>query len=139
MARCTGSPALATAVRTVTLSRSCRTEPQASLSLPKASDTPASEAAGMVVTEMNTPIKVPDRDPAVTLRWSQPAILYRHDTALAPAPISQLCARLGWPAGSQWPRISAQRRRSRQVKVTMTAGIRKPVVLTSRQIDPDAG
>jgi hypothetical protein len=29
--------------------------------LPKASDTPASEAAGMVVTEMNTPIKVLDR------------------------------------------------------------------------------
>ena len=61
MARCTGSPAIATAVRTVTFSTSCRTEPQASLSLPKASDTPVSEAAGMVVTEMKTPIKVLDR------------------------------------------------------------------------------
>ena len=35
--------------------------PQASLSLPNASDTPMSEAAGMVVTEMNTPIRVLDR------------------------------------------------------------------------------
>jgi hypothetical protein len=61
MARCTRSPTIATAVRTVTLRRSCRTESQASLLLPKASDTPVSEAAGMVVTEMNTPIKVADR------------------------------------------------------------------------------
>ncbi len=43
MARCTGSPATATAVRTVTLSRRWRTEPQASLSLPEASDTPISD------------------------------------------------------------------------------------------------
>jgi hypothetical protein len=60
MARCTGSLAIATAVRTVTLSRSWSTEPQASLLFPKANDTPVSEAAGMVVTEMNTPIKVAD-------------------------------------------------------------------------------
>jgi len=52
---------MATAVRTMTLRRSWRTEPHASLPLPKASDTPVSEAAGMVVTEMNTPIKVADR------------------------------------------------------------------------------
>ena len=60
MARCTGSPAIATAVRTVTLRTNWITELQASLPLPKASDTPASEAAGMVVTDMNTPIKVLD-------------------------------------------------------------------------------
>jgi hypothetical protein len=52
MACCAGSPVTATVVRTVTLSRSCRSEPQASLLLPKASDTPMSEAAGMVVADL---------------------------------------------------------------------------------------
>ena len=60
--------------------RSWRTEPRASLSLPKASATPVSDAAGMVVTEMNTPIRVLDRasvgalaaigSPEVCLEWS---------------------------------------------------------------------
>ncbi|HTS95911.1 MAG TPA: hypothetical protein VMI33_04770 [Streptosporangiaceae bacterium] len=30
-------------------------------------------------------------------------------------------------------------RLGQQMKTTITAGVRKPVVLTSRQIDPDAG
>ena len=95
MARCTGSPAIATAVRTVTLRTSCRTEPQASLSLPKASETPASEAAGMVVTEMNTPIKVLDRasvsettptTPAsrATMKENQFGVSIRLETGRAP-------------------------------------------------------
>jgi hypothetical protein len=56
MARCAGIPTAATAVRTATLSSNWRTEPQASLSLPKASDTPTSDAAGMVVTEVAQPL-----------------------------------------------------------------------------------
>jgi hypothetical protein len=39
-------------------SRSGSSEPRASCPLPKAADTPTSAAAGMVVTEMNTPIRV---------------------------------------------------------------------------------
>ena len=58
---CAGSPATATTARTATLRKSCRAEPQASLPLPNASETPMSDAAGMVVTEMNTPIRVLDR------------------------------------------------------------------------------
>ena len=61
MACCAGSPAIATAASTVTLSKSCKAEPQASLPLPNASETPMSDAAGIVVTEMNTPIRVLDR------------------------------------------------------------------------------
>jgi len=73
MARCTGSPAIATAVRTVTLRTNWITELQASLPLPKASDTPASEAAEMVVTDMNTPIKVLDRASVSEMTPTTPA------------------------------------------------------------------
>ena len=97
MTRCTGSPVIATAVRTVTLRRSCRTKPQVSLSLPKASDTPVSEAAGMVVTEMNTPIRVLDRasvsettptTPAsrATMKENQFGVSIRSETGSAPPP-----------------------------------------------------
>ena len=40
---------------------SWRVDPHASLPLPNAADTPMSDAAGIVVTEMNTPIRVLDR------------------------------------------------------------------------------
>src|SRR5690348_3382072 len=72
-ARCTGSPTIATAARTVTLRSSCRVDPQASPPAPNASDTPMSEAAGMVVTEMNTPIKVLERDSATDMTPTTPA------------------------------------------------------------------
>ena len=36
-------------------------DPHASLQLPNATDTPMSDAAGIVVTEMNTPMRVLDR------------------------------------------------------------------------------
>ena len=70
---CVGRPTIVTAVRTVTLSRSWRVEPQASLPLPNASDTPMSAAAGMVVTEMNTPIKVLDRASVIDNTPTTPA------------------------------------------------------------------
>ena len=55
-ARWARSPRIATAVRTETLSASWTAEPQASVQLPNATDTPMSDAVGMVVTEM------PNRD-----------------------------------------------------------------------------
>ena len=48
-------------------------EPQASLPLPNARDTPMSDAAGIVVTEMNTPIKVLDRDSVIDRTPTTPA------------------------------------------------------------------
>ena len=110
MARCAGSPAIATTARTVTLSRSWRAEPQASCSLPKASDTPMSDAAGMVVTEMNTPIRVLDRASvsettpttparAATMKENQFGVLIRsepggspgHRPGLEPRPPDHQC------------------------------------------------
>ena len=76
--------------------RSCRADPQASLPLPKAADTPMSEAAGIVVTEMNTPMSVLDRDSvsetmpttpasAATMNENQFGVLIRLETGRTPA------------------------------------------------------
>jgi len=45
-----------------TFSSNCSAEPQASVQLAYAADRPTSEAAGMVVTEMKTPMRVLARD-----------------------------------------------------------------------------
>src|SRR5207247_1995949 len=54
-------PAAPTTISRTTFSSSCSAEPPASLQLPKATDKPMSAAAGMVVTEMNTPMRAPAR------------------------------------------------------------------------------
>jgi hypothetical protein len=48
-------------MRMVTLKSSWSNEPLASLQLRKAIDSPMSAAAGMVLTEMNTPMSRPSR------------------------------------------------------------------------------
>src|SRR5262249_42567302 len=95
-ARWNGRPRIATAVRTATLRRSCRVDPHASLPLPNATDTPMSDAAGIVVTEMNTPMRVLDRASvsettptmpasAATMNENQFGVLIRLETGRTPA------------------------------------------------------
>ena len=71
-------------------------DPHASRPLPKAADTPMSEAAGIVVTEMNTPMSVLDRDSvsettpttpasAATINENQFGVLIRLETGRTPA------------------------------------------------------
>ena len=55
--RCAIRPAAPTAMSTPTLSSSCSADPAASVQLAKAIEMPTEAAAGMVVTEMNTPIR----------------------------------------------------------------------------------
>jgi hypothetical protein len=59
MARWALRPPAPTAISRITFSTSCRAEPPASFQLPKAAETPISAAAGIVVTEMNTPMSAP--------------------------------------------------------------------------------
>lgn len=77
------------------LSSSWRNEPQASAQLPKAADRPMSEAAGIVVTEMNTPMIVLDRASvseitpttparAATMRENQLGVSIRFETGRIP-------------------------------------------------------
>ena len=90
------------------LSSSWRNEPQASAQLPKAADTPMSEAAGMVVTEMNTPMIVLDRASvseitpttparAATMRENQLGVSIRFETGRTPTCTPQAPARPNGP------------------------------------------
>jgi len=56
MTRCALRPAAPTTTSSTTFSSSWSSEPHASCQLPNASDRPSEAAAGIVVTEMNTPI-----------------------------------------------------------------------------------
>src|SRR4029453_9421526 len=56
--RCTASPMAPTTMRITTFTTSWRNAPLASLQSPNAIDRPMSAAAGMVVTETNTPMSV---------------------------------------------------------------------------------
>jgi hypothetical protein len=71
-------------------------DPHASLRLPNAADTPMSDAAGIVVTEMNTPMSVLDRASvsettpttpasAATINENQFGVLIRLETGRTPA------------------------------------------------------
>jgi ABC-type multidrug transport system ATPase subunit len=85
-----------TAISRTTLSRSWATAPPAADQLVKASESPRSAAAGMVVTEMNTPISAPARasvrdttptSPArtATITENRSGLLIRSETGRTPS------------------------------------------------------
>src|SRR6185437_10526143 len=85
-----------TRISSTTLSRSWNVEPRAARQLWKATDSPMSAAAGIVVTEMNTPIRAPalasvsettPMIPAATAMMTEnmSGLLIRSDTGLRPS------------------------------------------------------
>src|SRR5215472_8591702 len=93
--RCVLRPAAPTTMSTATLRSNWSTDPLASRQLENASDTPASAAAGMVVTEMNTPMRalalasVRDTTPTSPARMATVTeymlgVLMRFETGLVP-------------------------------------------------------
>src|SRR6202034_3089773 len=70
-------PRAPTTISTTTLSRSWAAAPPASAQLVNATDRPRSAAAGMVVTEMNTPMSAPAR---ASVRETTPTIPARTAT-----------------------------------------------------------
>src|SRR5215475_4156277 len=93
--RCVLRPAAPTATRTAMLRSSWSADPPASCQLENASDTPTSAAAGMVVTEMNTPLRalalasVRDTTPTSPARMATMTeymlgVLMRSETGLVP-------------------------------------------------------
>ena len=88
-------PPAPTTVSRTTFSSSCSSEPQASLQLAYATDTPTEAAAGMVVTEMKTPMRALARDSVRDITPTSPArmatmtentfgVLMRSATGLTP-------------------------------------------------------
>ena len=84
-----------TTISTATLSSSWKADPRASLQLEYARDRPTSAAAGMVVTEMKTPIRAParasvsDTTPTIpastaTITENRLGLLIRSETGLTP-------------------------------------------------------
>ena len=73
MARWALSPAAPTTISSTTFSSSCAIEPRASCQFANASDSPMDAAAGIVVTEMNTPISALARDSVSDTTPTRPA------------------------------------------------------------------